>query len=451
MPKFTATYSPEDNKLRLYVENNERLDEETYAKVKEAGFTYAPIQKLFVAGRWTPKREDLCIELAGEIHAEESTMAERAVAKAARLDNLRAKNEDNADAFSQAAHRIADRMVAGQPILRGHHSQRKAERDVQKMKAAQERAEKCADAIRYWGWKAEGVERHANRKNNAAVRSRRIDTLLAELRDHQRDLNHGYLVFELWSMIDQTQDPERRHKLADHYVGAHLHTGSASGSDTYTKVRNGEMTLDEAIQRGLEYGEALMGSEYASRWVNHILNRLAYEREEMPPTELYDGVLTAATLQTFARSQGAHKPEAQRGDDKDTWTLKSIVPFPCQMGDGLELKMSSEAWCELMQGCGYSVPAAKTVPPILNFRIAEGQGLPVSMYRSETYYPQVEMTKEAFNGCIRLHSSGLFRFRVTSLRGSYKQVAVFLTDSKEHKAPENCERLTVQLDEGAAA
>ncbi len=43
----TATYSPEDNKLRLYPSC--RLDSETYARVKAAGFRWAPKQELFVA------------------------------------------------------------------------------------------------------------------------------------------------------------------------------------------------------------------------------------------------------------------------------------------------------------------------------------------------------------------------------------------------------------------
>ena len=44
---MTATYSPEDNKLRLY--SATRLDKETYARVRAAGFIYAPKQELFVA------------------------------------------------------------------------------------------------------------------------------------------------------------------------------------------------------------------------------------------------------------------------------------------------------------------------------------------------------------------------------------------------------------------
>src|SRR3990172_5821451 len=62
---MTATYSPDDNKLRLYA--SARLDADTYARVKAAGFIWAPKQELFVAPMWTPQREDLLIELCGAI------------------------------------------------------------------------------------------------------------------------------------------------------------------------------------------------------------------------------------------------------------------------------------------------------------------------------------------------------------------------------------------------
>ena len=41
---ITATYSPEDNKLRLYAFS--RLDTETYERVKAEGFKWAPKQDL---------------------------------------------------------------------------------------------------------------------------------------------------------------------------------------------------------------------------------------------------------------------------------------------------------------------------------------------------------------------------------------------------------------------
>ena len=60
---YRATYSPDDNKLRLYAAS--RLDPETYKKVHDAGFRWAPKQALFVAPAWTPGREDVLLSLAG--------------------------------------------------------------------------------------------------------------------------------------------------------------------------------------------------------------------------------------------------------------------------------------------------------------------------------------------------------------------------------------------------
>ena len=67
---YRGTYSPDDNKLRLYA--SLRLDEETYKKVHDAGFRWAPKQGLFVAPAWTPGREDVLLSLAGDIGDEDT-------------------------------------------------------------------------------------------------------------------------------------------------------------------------------------------------------------------------------------------------------------------------------------------------------------------------------------------------------------------------------------------
>jgi len=59
---YTATYSPDDNKIRIYASS--RLDADTYARVKAAGFRWAAAQDLFVAPMWTPERaafDDLAV------------------------------------------------------------------------------------------------------------------------------------------------------------------------------------------------------------------------------------------------------------------------------------------------------------------------------------------------------------------------------------------------------
>ena len=60
--RYTATYSPEDNKLRLYPSG--RLPADVYQRVKAAGFKWAPKQQLFVAPAWTPDRADLAATFA---------------------------------------------------------------------------------------------------------------------------------------------------------------------------------------------------------------------------------------------------------------------------------------------------------------------------------------------------------------------------------------------------
>lgn len=71
---YRATYSPDDNKLRLYA--SLRLDEETYSLINKAGFRWAPKQELFVAP--ARRRGGGCPAfLAGDIEDEDSTLFDR--------------------------------------------------------------------------------------------------------------------------------------------------------------------------------------------------------------------------------------------------------------------------------------------------------------------------------------------------------------------------------------
>src|SRR3954468_9974507 len=84
---YSASYSPEDNKLRLYA--SERLPRELYDRVKAAGFRWAPQQKLFFAPMWTPEREDLLLELCDDIGDEDTSLAERAEERSERFEGYR--------------------------------------------------------------------------------------------------------------------------------------------------------------------------------------------------------------------------------------------------------------------------------------------------------------------------------------------------------------------------
>jgi hypothetical protein len=99
--------------------------------VKAAGFIWAPKQGLFVAPMWTPSREDLLIELAGEIEDEDRSLVDRAEERADRFSNYKDSRIEDAQRAHDAVHRIADNIPFGQPILIGHHSERHARKDAE--------------------------------------------------------------------------------------------------------------------------------------------------------------------------------------------------------------------------------------------------------------------------------------------------------------------------------
>lgn len=433
--RIIATYSPEDNKIRLYP--SRRLDAETYQKVKAAGFKWAPKQELFVAPAWSPAREDLAIELAGDIEAEESTMAERAEAKAERLEALSAKRRREANAFSQAAHRLCERFAGGQPILVGHHSERRARKDHERADNAMRKAIAADKAAGWWLYKASAAQHHANRKNRDDVRARRIKTLLAELRDLQRKLNHAALCLK---MLAELPD-EKLEKL----VGSRFKDGDLFYWDAWDDFTRNSKPFAEVKAIAVQKHEATLNSDRLRRWIEHTLNRLSYERELLGEVPLYTGTITPVMLQEFAREHGADKPVGTLLSD-GRLSLKSIVPLPAHIGDGCEIVMGANEWRDLMQSCGYEAVAKaarkaaskSTLPPMLNIE-AETIRLRNRWRREIDVMPVVRMTKAEY---AKIHTDyrgtsvsecGKFRVRMCIRAGA--RTAVFLTDSKAHPMP----------------
>lgn len=349
MTSYTATYSPEDNKIRLYASS--RLDAETYGRVKAAGFIWAPKQELFVAPKWTPQREDLAAELAGEIEAEDMTLAERAAIKAERLDNLAHKRHGQAQSLNRHAEELSQAFYMGQPILIGHHSERKARKTKDRMEAAQGNAIKAEKAANYWLYRAEGVEAFANYKNNPRVRANRIKTLLAELRDLQRAINRANRALEIWEKL--TTDEQIRYALGRLPSDITLSTIS-----TYYAVDKGEMAPAEARRQCIERAQLIATGPTRKRWIEHVLNRLAFERSLLGDVARFEGELTPVIVQAFAREHGAEKPKCTVVDD-GFLLLESPVPLPAHLADTAYLELSGDEWRAVMQACGYEVPAPK--------------------------------------------------------------------------------------------
>jgi hypothetical protein len=441
---FSATYSPEDNKLRLYTEI--RIDSEDWAAMKSSGWKWAPVQKLFVA-YWSLDNEDFCLALAGDILPEGLTMVERAEAKADRLLLLAQKRSDQCHGYQLAANDLMQRIGNNQPILSGHHSERKAKKTEKQIERAIDNAHSTAEAVGYWVWRAKGVIGHADHKNNTRTISNRIKTLSKDLRDQQRAINEAAHTLNVIDIVKNKMKLGSKTTYTYNLCGQY----EIRNLDLDNKMRKGEITEDQALENLQEIYTARINSKRRARIINHLLNRLAYEQGQLAIVPLYDGALTPAVLQTFLRAHGADKPEAEFKNE--AWTVTSSVCLPLHLSSSCDLELSDQEWRELMQSVGYEVPAkrapsAKAAIPILNFKTDQ----PVTWqggYRAREL-DQVELTKEQYKQIGTDHKSTIlskcktFRIRIGFVkmgvdgygRADYDYKAVFLTDSKVHEMPE---------------
>lgn len=448
---FNATYSPEDNKLRLYADV--RLDSEDWAIMKENGFKWAPKQELFVC-YWSVSREDFMLKIAGDILPEEMTMVERAEAKADRLLLLAQKRSDQCVGYQRAANDLMMRLDNNQPILAGHHSQRKAEKTEKQVNRNIEKAKETSQAVGYWVWRAQGVIGHADYKNNTRTVYNRIKTLLKDLRTYQRDINEAARMLDVIVKVKNQADQEIKERSVKFLCG----DWTVNKFELNTKIESGELTQDQALDKLARIYNNVVNSRTRARRIGHTLNRLAYEQGQLSLVSVFDGALTPAVIQTFLRTHGADKPKAEKTDYG--WLAVSGVCLPLHLAASCELELDDQEWRDLMQSVGYEVPTKRTVAakaPILNFKTDK------TILWDRGYSPknliQIELTKEEYkrNGtdhnCTILSTCKEFRVRAGYLKVGYRSCGtpefdwrfVFLTDSKVHPVPESMKTGQLEL------
>lgn len=278
-----ATYSPDDNKLRLY--STSRLDGDLYDRVKAAGFKWAPKQELFVAPMWTPERENLLIELCGEIEDEDKSLVERAEERADRFEDYSEKRASDADSAHKAVKGIMEHIPLGQPILIGHHSERHARKDAERIENGMRKAVKMWETSQYWTSRAAGAIRSAKYKERADVRARRIKGLEADKRKQEKYKAEAERDLKLWSREGLTHDqalaianysrlplPRKEGDRKDLIMAPSAYDGlSGSYPNSYAP-----RTVDEVVEAAKKYYPRTIA--HCDRWINHYNNRIAYEK-----------------------------------------------------------------------------------------------------------------------------------------------------------------------------
>ena len=193
----SATYSPEDNKLRMSFAT--RLPKAVYDRVRSAGFIWAAKQEIFVAPMWTPDRADLAVELCGEIGDEDKSLVERAEERAERFENYSTNRAADADAAHGSVSSICDGIPLGQPILVGHHSERRARKDAEKIQNGMRKAVAMWEQSKYWADRAAAAISHAKYLERPDVRARRIKGIEADKRKQERNKGDAQQGLRFWS------------------------------------------------------------------------------------------------------------------------------------------------------------------------------------------------------------------------------------------------------------
>lgn len=391
MAALSATYSPDDNKLRLYASS--RLDADTYARVKAAGFKWAPKQDLFVAPMWTPHREDLLIDLCGEIGDEDTSLIDRAEDRAERFDEYSDKRRNDAERARKAVAEIADNIPMGQPILVGHHSERHARRDAQRIENGMRKAVDMWETSQYWTARAAGAIRHAKYKELPAVRARRIKGLEADKRKAERSKSEAATWLKVWTACGAEADSEKQHKIALYLANrSHMTLPRKEGDrpgweyspspyDVLREDRNDSLYAARTVAEIVEHAQKVYPANMAhnDRWIAHYENRLSYER-------------------AMLNEQGASD---------------LLKPAP-----------------------------RRALAPLLNYRAPGGSITAPHMYdrNKSVTYRQVDMTKAEYAAInvdykgARVSADKTHRFRTAMVR--HELVCVFLTDSKAVAEPE---------------
>ncbi len=278
---YSATYDPADNKIRI---SGPRFSPEEYERVKRAGFRWAPKQQIWIAPMWTPAGADLAEELAGELTDEDTSLVDRAEDRADRFTDYSANRTRDAQAAQAGVAAIADNIPFGQPILVGHHSEKHARKDAQRIENGMRKTIKMWEQAEYWKDRAASAIHHAKYLERADVRARRIKGIEADQRKVLKSRTRCADFLQAWEkpithdqalQIANFDHVSRPFSLADYprEAPASQYEGPMS---LWSALDGGVITAEQAQEIAIRVHKRTI--PHLDRWLAHYGFRLDYER-----------------------------------------------------------------------------------------------------------------------------------------------------------------------------
>ena len=184
---LSAMYDLEHGWLILDVSAAERLPTDLWQRMKSAfRFSWWGGHQWMVA-KWSPTTEDLFETYFGleveiiKLHDDEND-------RAAKYGEFAEHAVKRSEVAFQASEDAVGGIPLGQPILVGHHSEKRHRATIARAQRAMDRSVAERKKAAYWQARQEGAERWLAMKMAPGVIKRRIERLEADLRRQQRDL-----------------------------------------------------------------------------------------------------------------------------------------------------------------------------------------------------------------------------------------------------------------------
>lgn len=281
VPTFdhSATYCPQDDKIRLYLAFKVGKDE--WKRLTDAGFSWTMKQECDLAAVWTPGREDIALELAGELDDEDKPREERAADRAERFEMYQGKREEDADG-------LADRYDAG-PSVHGNQSAARAERARARHDRLGSKACTQWEKAEYWQRRTAGVIGHALYLERPAVRHRRIKGILSDIRGREKSQREAQERYDRWTsiaaMTDTTEQDAAASDLANvsglyAYDFQHPTNPARRPTSLYSLLEADqppENRITSAQAAALYLSRYKNPTQWENRWLHHLQMRQAYE------------------------------------------------------------------------------------------------------------------------------------------------------------------------------
>ena len=357
---------------------------------------------------------------------------------------------------------IADNIPFGQPILIGHHSEKRARRDKEKIDNGMRKAVKMWNTANYWQGRAAGAIAAAKYKELPAVRHRRIKGLESDKRKAEKNKQEAAMWLHLWTECGNEPDKELQAKVALRIAGGcwlHLPRKEGDREDlshnptAHDVLSNSYPTLyaPRSVDEVVEYAKKVYPANIAhyERWIAHYENRLVYERA-MLNEQIGNGEIGSGFGGRFDIKPGGKV--LTRGEwlvvirvNKSNGAINSVTTqAPASVHWAKTWKYSIEKIVDYQpptEEMAAKVKKATALPPICNY---PGDG-----FREMTQAEWAAMMKRKWSdfpyyGVARAtDTAGCHRFRQVPA-GMMKKQQVFLTDAKvvmppkpEPKSPEN--------------